>query len=101
MNQQVEAFFFKATTDTEPERKVHTTPNREAVVALAKEAGFSFSVPDLAQYSQELGDDELQAVAGGLHTFMCRRGDKPSSKHAMEAVRSRNDNPGERASRLL
>ena len=72
---QLKAFLEKAKGDTSIQEKLKAAADSDAVVAIAKELGFSFSVHDLKKaQSTELSDEELEGVAGGNNYFIL--GDK-------------------------
>ena len=64
--EQLKAFLEKVKADTSLQEKLKAASDADAVVAIAKEAGFSISADDLknAQVT-ELSDEELEGVAGG------------------------------------
>ena len=64
--EQLKAFLEKVKGDTTLQEKLKAASDADAVVAIAKEAGFSISADDLknAQVT-ELSDEELEGVAGG------------------------------------
>ena len=69
---QLKAFLEKAKGDTSIQEKLKAAADSDAVVAIAKELGFSFSVQDLKKaQSTELSDEELEGVAGGGDTSKC------------------------------
>ena len=69
---QLKAFLEKAKGDTSIQEKLKAAADSDAVVAIAKELGFSFSVHDSKKaQSTELSDEELEGVAGGGDTSKC------------------------------
>ena len=70
--EQLKAFLEKVKEDTSLQEKLKAAANAaesDAVLAIAKEAGFMISAEDLkdfknAQFS-EISDEELEGVAGG------------------------------------
>ena len=64
--EQLKAFLEKLKDDSSLQEKLKAASDADAVVAIAKEAGFSISADDLknAQVT-ELSDEELEGVAGG------------------------------------
>ena len=64
--EQLKAFLEKVKGDTSLEEKLKAAADANAVLAIAKEAGFSISADDLTQAQSELSDQELEGVAGGL-----------------------------------
>ena len=62
--EQLKAFLEKVKADTSLQEKLKAAADAEAVVAIAKEAGFSISADYLTKAQSELSDDELEGVAG-------------------------------------
>ena len=52
--------------ETTLQEKLKAASDADAVVAIAKEAGFSISADDLKMAQSELSDEELEGVAGGF-----------------------------------
>ncbi len=64
--EQLKAFLEKVKADTSLQEKLKAASDADAVVAIAKEAGFSISADDLKKAQvTELSDEELEGVAGG------------------------------------
>ena len=64
--EQLKAFLEKVQGDTSLQEKLQAAADANAVVEIAKEAGFSISADDLTTKAQsELSDQELEGVAGG------------------------------------
>ena len=63
--EQLKAFLEKVKADSSLQEKLKAAADSDAVVAIAKEAGFSISADDLRQAQSEISDEELEAVAGG------------------------------------
>ena len=63
--EQLKAFFEKVKADTSLQEKLKADADADAVVAIAKEAGFSISADDLKNAQSELSGEELEGVAGG------------------------------------
>ena len=64
--EQLKAFLEKVKGDTSLQEKLKAAGDADAVVVIAKEAGFSISADDLKQaQSKELSEEELEGVAGG------------------------------------
>ena len=63
--EQLKAFLEKVKADTSLQEKLKAASDADAVVAIAKEAGFSISADDLKKAQSELSDAELEAAAGG------------------------------------
>jgi predicted ribosomally synthesized peptide with nif11-like leader len=68
--EQLTALLAKLKEDTGLQEKLKGAADLDAAVAMAKEAGFDVSKADLlkyqAQQTLELGDEELEAVGGGM-----------------------------------
>ena len=62
--EQLKAFLEKVQGDTSLQEKLKAAADSDAVVAIAKAAGFSISADDLTK-SSELSEEELEGVAGG------------------------------------
>ena len=60
--EQLKAFLEKVTADTSLQEKLQAAADSDAVLAIAKEAGFSISAEDL---KKELSEEELENVAAG------------------------------------
>ena len=63
--EQLKAFLEKVKADTSLQEKMKAASDADAVVAIAKSAGFSITTEDLNSDRQNLTDDELEGVAGG------------------------------------
>ena len=61
--EQLKAFLEKVKADTSLQEKLKAAADADAVLAIAKEAGFSVSVDDWQV--TELSDEELEGAAGG------------------------------------
>ena len=68
--EQLKAFLEKVKADTSLQEKLKAAADSDAVLAIAKEAGFSISAED---YASELSDEELEGAAGGANSdrFFC------------------------------
>ena len=67
--EQLKAFLEKVKADTSLQEKLKAASDADAVVAIAKEAGFMFSADDLTKAQSELSEEELEGVAGGGTTL--------------------------------
>ena len=67
--EQLKAFLEKVKADTSIQEKLKAAANPDAVLAIAKEAGFSISADDLKNAQSEVSDEELEGVAGGFQSF--------------------------------
>ena len=65
--EQLKAFLEKVKGDTSLQEKLKAVTDPDAVVVIAKAAGFMISVDDLNKAAgyQELSEEELEGVAGG------------------------------------
>ena len=63
--EQLKAFIAKVKGDTSLQEKLKAAADSDAVLAIAKEAGFSISADDLKNAQSEISDEELEGVAGG------------------------------------
>ena len=63
--EQLKAFLEKVKADTSLQEKLKAASDADAVVAIAKEAGFSISADGLKNAQSEISDEELEGVAGG------------------------------------
>ena len=68
--EQLKAFLEKVKTDTNLQEKLKGAADVDAILAIAKEAGFSISADDLKNAQPtELSEEELEGVAGGTKTI--------------------------------
>ena len=67
--EQLKAFLEKVKADTSLQEKLKAGANQDAVLAIAKEAGFMVSVEDLQKAVAEISEDELSEVNGGVFWF--------------------------------
>ena len=63
--EQLKAFLEKLKGDTNLQAKLKAAADSDAVLAIAKEAGFSISADDLKNAQSEISEEELEGVAGG------------------------------------
>ena len=61
--EQLKAFLEKVKADTSLQEKLKAAANPDAVVSIAKEAGFSISTEDLKNAQSELSEEELESAA--------------------------------------
>ncbi|QNI73231.1 Nif11-like leader peptide family natural product precursor [Synechococcus sp. NOUM97013] len=64
--EQLRAFLEKVKGDTGLQEKLKAAADADAVVAMAKDAGFMISADDLKKAQSEVSDAELEAAAGGI-----------------------------------
>jgi predicted ribosomally synthesized peptide with nif11-like leader len=66
---QIQAFIAAFQSNTSLQERLKSAADSEAIVAIAKEAGFAISKEDVDKYrgqqTKELSDSDLEAVAGG------------------------------------
>ena len=64
--EQLKAFIEKAKADTSLQEKLKAAASPEAVIEIAKDAGFAITAEDIqSMKSEELSDEELEGAAGG------------------------------------
>ena len=63
--EQLKSFLEKVKADTSLQEKLKAAADADAVLEIAKEAGFSISTADLEKAQSELSDEELEGLAGG------------------------------------
>ena len=63
--EQLNAFLEKVKADTSLQEKLNEAADADAVVEIAKEAGFSITAEDMQSSTAELSDEELEEAAGG------------------------------------
>ncbi|WP_114991471.1 Nif11-like leader peptide family natural product precursor [Synechococcus sp. UW179A] len=69
--EQLKAFIAKVQSDTSLQEKLKAAADSDAVLAIAKEAGFSISADDLKNAQSEVSEEELENVAGGFDPRNC------------------------------
>ena len=62
--EQLKSFLEKVKTDTGLQEKLKGAADADAVVAIAKAAGFSLSADDTKKAQSELSEEELEQVGG-------------------------------------
>ena len=67
--EQLKAFLEKIKADTSLQEKLKAASDADAVVAIAKEAGFSISADGLKNAQSAIMDEELEEIQGGRFTF--------------------------------
>ena len=66
--EQLKAFLEKVKADTSLQEKLKAAASPDAVVEIAKEAGFAITAEDIQSMqsqSRELSDEQLEGAAGG------------------------------------
>ena len=66
--EQLNAFLEKVKADISLQEKLKVAADSDAVLAIAKEAGFSVSADDFKNAQLEISEEELEGVAGGAAT---------------------------------
>ena len=64
--EQLKAFLEKLKGDTTLQEKLKAAADSDAILAIAKETGFSISVEDLTKAQPEVSDEELEGAVGGI-----------------------------------
>jgi predicted ribosomally synthesized peptide with nif11-like leader len=64
--EQLKAFWEAIQADTGLQQKLQGVTEPDAVVAIAKEAGFMISTEELQRAQAEISEEELEGVAGGV-----------------------------------
>ena len=64
--EQLKAFLEAVKADAGLQEKLKTAKDADAVVEIAKAAGFVISVEELKKAQAEISEEELDGVAGGL-----------------------------------
>ena len=67
--QQLKAFLEKLEGDAAMQEKLKSTDDINAVVEIAKAAGFMISAEELKKTQAEVSERELEGVAGGAATW--------------------------------
>ena len=63
--EQLKAFLEKVKADTSLQEKLKAAADSDAVLAIAKDAGFNISAEDLTKAPSKISEAELEGVAGG------------------------------------
>ena len=72
--EQLKAFLEAVKADAELQEKLKAASDADAVVAIAKEAGFMILADELKKPQAEVSEEELEGVAGGaIVTLVIRR----------------------------
>jgi len=66
--EQLKAFLEKVKADTSLQERLKAAADSDAVLAIAKEAGFMISADDLKMAKSKISEEELEGVAGGAET---------------------------------
>ena len=69
--EQLKAFLEKVKGDTSLQEQLKAAADADAVVSIAKEAGFSISADDLKKAQSEISEEELEGAAGGGEELGC------------------------------
>jgi predicted ribosomally synthesized peptide with nif11-like leader len=71
--EQLKAFLEAVKADAGLQEKLKAAADADAVVAIAKAAGFSVSVEELKRAQAEILEEDLEGVAGGIDRASCGR----------------------------
>ena len=63
--EQLKAFLEKVKGDTSLQEKLKAAGDADAVVAIAKDAGFMITAEELKNTQAEVSDEELEGASGG------------------------------------
>jgi len=66
--EQLKAFLEAVKADAGLQEKLNAAADPDAVVEIAKEAGFVISADELERRQAEISEEELEGVAGGTST---------------------------------
>ena len=66
LEEQLKAFLEAVKVDVELQEKLEAAVDADAVVSVAKAAGFVISADELKKSHAEISEEELEAVAGGV-----------------------------------
>ena len=69
--EQLKAFLEGVKTDTGLQEKLKAAADADAVVAIAKEAGFAISTEELNYQQEEVSQEELEGATGGASAKTC------------------------------
>ena len=67
--EQLKAFLEKVKADTSLQENLKAASDSDAVLAIAKDAGFIISADDLKNAQSKLSDGELEGAAGGCEPY--------------------------------
>ena len=68
--EQLKAFLEKVKADTSLQEKLKAAVDSDAVLAIAKDAGFSISADDLKNAQSKVSEEELENAAGGTQVLV-------------------------------
>ena len=68
--EQLKAFLEAVKADMGLQEKLKSAGDADAVVAIAKAAGFMISAAELKKAQVEVSDEELEGVAGGMGPWL-------------------------------
>ena len=63
--EQLKAFLEQVKADTSMQEKLKAAADSDAVLGIAKEAGFRISTDDFKKAQSEISNEELEGAAGG------------------------------------
>jgi predicted ribosomally synthesized peptide with nif11-like leader len=70
--EQLKAFLAAVKADAGLQEKLKAAGDADAVVAIAKTAGFVISAEELKRAQAEVSDDDVEGVAGGSGRCVCK-----------------------------
>ena len=65
-DEQLKAFLEAVKADAGLQEQLNASVDADAVVAIAKEAGFMISAEELQRSQEEVSEEDLEGVAGGV-----------------------------------
>ena len=68
--EQLKAFLEKVKCNSSLQEKLKAVSDEHAIVSIAKDEGFMFSVEDLKNTQLDLSEKELEGVSGGIYPTM-------------------------------
>ena len=69
MQNQLQAFLAALSEDVSLQVSLRAAADLDAVVAIARDAGFVITVEQITQLQSDLSDSELSAITGGISTI--------------------------------
>ena len=70
--EQLKAFLEAVKADAGLQEKLNSAGDADDVVAIAKAAGFLISAEDLQRSQEEISEEELESVSGGILPYSVR-----------------------------
>ncbi|WP_115118395.1 Nif11-like leader peptide family natural product precursor [Synechococcus sp. UW105] len=63
--EQLKAFLEEVKVDSSLQEKLKAASDANAVISIAKEAGFNISTNDIAKAQSDLSEEDLESLSGG------------------------------------